>query len=178
MSSSYIFIGVILGPFGIEGGIRFKSFADSENSLKSYKIFYNSDGTQEFKVKKIRSDKKDTFVIYFETITSRTEAENFKNQQLYIDAAQLRSLKEDEYYHHYLIDSDVFNENKTKIGTIKKITDYGSGDLLEVFHDETGSLLLIPFNANFIKDIHLETRQLIIHQEDINMFLTLNGSVQ
>ena len=170
MSSSYIFIGVILGPFGIEGGVRFKSFADSEKSLKSYKIFHNSDGTQEFKVKKIRFDKKDTFIIYFETITSRTDAEKFKNQKLYIDATQLRSLKEDEYYHHHLMGLDVFNENKTKIGIIKKITDYGSGDVLEILHEEINSFLLIPFKTSFIKDIDLETRQIMIHQEDIDMF--------
>lgn len=177
MSSSYIFIGVITGPFGIEGGIRFKNFADSQNLLNSYKVFYNKEGSQEFKVKKIRWDKKDTFIIYFDRVMSRTEAEKIKGQKLYIKSSQLNDLQEEEYYHYHLIGLEIFDNENKKIGVVEKITDYGSGDLLEILVDNTNSLILIPFNKRFVQEIQLEQHRMIVDKEDIEQFLTLNGSV-
>lgn len=175
MSSSHIFIGVIMGPLGVEGGIRFKTFADSENLLNSYKVFYNIEGSQEFKVRKIRWDKKDIFVVYFEHVASRTEVEKLKGQKLYIKSSQLNDLQEEEYYYYHLIGLEVFDNESKKIGVVEKVTDYGSGDLLEILVDETNSLVLIPFNKRFVQEIQLEQHRMIIDKEDIKKFLTLNG---
>ena len=176
MISSFILMGVILRPFGVTGELCVKSFAESEQSFKSYKIFYTDDGCQEFKVKKIRADKKDVFILYFDHITSRTEAEKFKHQKLYVQSSQLKPLTADEYYHHELINLDVFDDNEQKIGVVKKVTNYGSDDLLEIKRDQENQLILIPFNARFIKCVQLSRHRVVVDHTDVNMLVSLNGA--
>ncbi len=70
-------------------------------------------------------------------------------------------LKENEYYYEDLIGLNTYNEENHLIGIVNDIIEVPQGIILEIKREK--DLKLIPFVDEFIKEISLDEKKIIIH---------------
>jgi 16S rRNA processing protein RimM len=175
-TSDYILIGLILGPTGLQGALRFRFYAESFDTLKSYKVFYDQAEQRQFRVKKISTYKTNTVTLYLEGITTLTQAQELKGVSLYVKHEQLKKLAQDEYYYHDIKGLVVKDEEKKEIGYIEKVSNYGSGPLLEIILQDTVlKSALVPFRKEFIKEVNLEKGYVLVDTLYFKAFCELEG---
>lgn len=146
-------MGVILAPQGIQGAVRVKSFTQEPLGLIQYSVLYTTDES-ELHPQSGRLLSSGNLVVKFKEIATRTDAEAFKNQNLYIKPEQLRPLEaENDYYYQDLQGLRVEDRDGNFIGTVQSIQNFGAGDVLEISLVQGGVQML-----SFMKDAVLEVR--------------------
>ena len=140
---NFILVGSLGRTIGLKGKIKLNSYTRPSENIKSYnKFFYKIDGTfKELKTQEISFSGKN-LAISFENIKSIEEAENLKNNEIFIKRDDLPKL-ENQFYWEELIGLRV--ESKKKIfGKVDSLMETGSNDVL-VVHDQNSKEILIPF---------------------------------
>jgi len=171
MQDTFIEIGRIMKPFGIKGELKVHFYIDDVLDLKDVKVFYVKDKNQEsgyksLEFKKISFDENPSYAkVIFSHINDRTEAEAWRLQSLYIEKSLMPVLNKGEYFIKDLLDLEVIYNHK-KIGKIINILDVGGQDIFVVEIDDGKQDLAIPFNDFYLKDIFLESRQIVFNNLD------------
>ena len=93
--------------------------------------------------------------------TSIDDVAYLVNKMIYISKNDLPTLNDGEFYWEDLIGMDVINHSGTKLGAIEKIENHGATDL--IFIKTTKDDLIIPFINDFIQDVDLEKKQLVLN---------------
>ncbi|MBN2424336.1 MAG: 16S rRNA processing protein RimM [Calditrichaceae bacterium] len=157
-------VGKILKPQGIKGELKVEiitSFPDHFTGLKE--LFVKRDNHwQTCLVENIRIEGRFAYIRFLD-VESRNDAEKLRGQFLYIPAEKLKELKEDEYYIHDLIDLEVFDDAGVRLGKIIGVENYQSNDAY-VLETETGESYLIPAVKDFIREINLSSKKMIINR--------------
>ena len=102
------------------------------------------------------------FVVHFQGVDDRTAAEALRGitLSLKVDPAELPD-DPDEFYDHQLVGLEVVLSDGSKVGTISEVIHLPSQDLLSVKR-EGDVEVLIPFVTEFVPDIDLETKRVMI----------------
>ncbi|MBL9028912.1 MAG: 16S rRNA processing protein RimM [Caedimonas sp.] len=176
-SSSKVLMGVILGAWGVRGAVRFKSYAESIEALESYNTFEDQTGHRKFKITRVSSVKENKVTLFLEGITTRTQAEHLKGLSLFVDRAQLGMLSDDEFYYHDLEGLVARDEQNHTIGHVKAIVHYGGREALDIaLLSDPASKLLIPFHKEFVKEINIKEKSMILDTAYVQSLLALEGS--
>ncbi|MHA6287970.1 ribosome maturation factor RimM [Maricaulis sp. CAU 1757] len=151
-----VFIAACAGAHGVKGECKVKSFAGNPADAFGYGPFLDKDGAGILTPKSARPVK-DGFVVRFEEVTDRDQAQALKGTQLFIPRSVLPELEDDEFYHADLIGLAVQALDGSPMGTLRAIHDYGAGDLLEITGtpDRKGSWML-PFTRQFVPHVSLD----------------------
>ena len=159
----YIEVGKIVGTHGIKGEVKVNS--DSSFKDERYKVgnvLYLNDQDKMIKIE-INSYRphKNLDLITFNNHTNINDVLKYVNCSIYVDEADLTELEEDEFYFEDLIDSNVVDDKGNEIGKIIDINEVPQGEIL-VIKKANGGKALIPFVNEFIKEIDLENKIVII----------------
>jgi 16S rRNA processing protein RimM len=139
-----ILVGVIIGPHGIRGEVKVKSFTDDPKAIATYRPLVSAAG-EKFEIVKIKAAT-DHFICTLKTVTDRNASEKLKGVELFITRAQLPA---GEIYFHDLIGKPVFNGNQ-QLGIVVGFENFGAGDVMDVKIEGRADTVLIPYNAVFI----------------------------
>ena len=152
-----ICIGKILGPHGIKGEVKIKSFTEIPKALFSLPVLYTSKENEVF-IQSFRiSKKQQEFIVRLASVFSRSEAELFKGMFLYTRRSLFQTLKdEDAFYHIDLIGLIVKDVQGNSLGKITAIYNFGAGDIIEIQFSDPFSSQMIPFSSEFFEDIYPE----------------------
>lgn len=137
-----ILIGKITSTHGVKGQVKIMSFCANPVDIGSYNPVYDKSGNS-LKIKitsKAQGKNLDIFIISIDGINNVNEAMTLRNSEVFIDRSQLKQEEEDEFYYVDIIGLDVIDEQKTNIGKVVDVMNYGAGDILE-----------IEFNDNFLQ---------------------------
>ena len=100
-------------------------------------------------------------VVELEGISSRTEAEAYRDAEVLVRKDALPRKEADEYFWYELLDIDVFLESGEYLGPISDIIATGSNDIYVIERGQKE--VLIPGTHEIIRDIDLETGKMMIH---------------
>ncbi len=90
------------------------------------------------------------------------EAGQFRNQWVYVRAADVPSLPEGQIYQYELFGFNVVDEEGTSLGELAEIIETGANDVY-VIRDSTGRELLLPAIPSVILDLDPARRLMRVH---------------
>lgn len=99
-------------------------------------------------------------LVRFEEILGMEAAQALAGADLQVAEDQLPPLEEGEYYHYQLIGLTVVTVQGRPVGTLRSIMETGSHDVYVV--EREGREALIPAVEDFIREIDLEARRMVI----------------
>ena len=156
----FVEIGLFIGPHGIKGEVKVKSFTEIPENLFVYEEFFLGNQTKPIKLKLVRKIKQNLICIV-EDVKTRNEAEKFKNLILYVRRDNLPSLNDDEFYQRDLLDFQVYNLERHNLGFVTSFNDFGGGLLVEV--EKNKKRFYLPIGKPFLKDINYKDKEVILN---------------
>lgn len=129
MSNKKVVVGKLFSAHGIRGALKFGSFTENPDTLFKLKPLYC--GENPVVIKKAGQG-----LLAIEGVTDRTQAETFRNRELWVYRDQLPPPKENEYYIEDLIGFKVLDADSETIGSVVAFHHYGAGDIMEVSVDK------------------------------------------
>ena len=156
----FVEIGLFIGPHGIKGEVKVKSFTEIPENLFVYEEFFLGNQTKPIKLKLVRKIKQNLICIV-EDIKTRNEAEKFKSLILYVRRDNLPSLNDDEFYQRDLLDFQVYNLERHNLGFVTSFNDFGGGLLVEV--EKNKKRFYLPIGKPFLKDINYKDKEVILN---------------
>jgi len=156
----FVEVGLFIGPHGIKGEVKVKSFTEIPENFFVYEEFFLGNQTKPIKLKLVRKIKQNLICIV-EDIKTRNEAEKFKNLILYVRRDNLPLLKDDEFYQRDLLDFQVYNLERHNLGFVTSFNDFGGGLLVEV--EKNKKRFYLPIGKPFLKDINYKDKEVILN---------------
>ena len=123
-----VVVGRVVKPWGIAGGVVVESMTDNPSRFQSGAQMWL--GEELCTVSSARRDK-ERWVVRFEGVGDRDEAEALRGAELVVDASALQPLAGDQYYVHELIGCRVESPEGESLGTVTGVVP-GPRDWLEV----------------------------------------------
>ncbi|MBC9130162.1 ribosome maturation factor RimM [Frischella sp. Ac48] len=167
-TENLIIVGKLGSSYGIRGWLRVFSFTEEPDSLFDYKPWYiqRAGKWQEVEVESFKPHNQDT-IVKLKGIDDRDDANLLTNFEIYVNAQDLPSLDEGDFYWKDLIGCKVVTINGYDLGQVSDLMETGSNDVLVVkanLKDAFGAKeRLIPFvEEQFIKQVDLSTKQITV----------------
>lgn len=167
-TENLIIVGKLGSSYGIRGWLRVFSFTEEPDSLFDYKPWYiqRSGKWQEVEVESFKPHNQDT-IVKLKGIDDRDDANLLTNFEIYVNAQDLPSLDEGDFYWKDLIGCKVVTINGYDLGQVSDLMETGSNDVLVVkanLKDAFGAKeRLIPFvEEQFIKQVDLSAKQITV----------------
>lgn len=163
MSSNEVFLGKIIGVFGVKGWVKIYSYCRPKEDIFKYQKFYAYLNSQKIELNLLAFQKQQQGLIAsFKEINDRDRALSFKDSELFISKEQLPKLENNEVYWQDLIGLKVFNLQNLQLGIVKELFENPKNDILVVDNQENE--ILIPFiRGVFIEKIDLEAQKIIVN---------------
>ncbi len=170
--TSFVVLGRIGAPFGIQGFVHVQSFTEFADDLLEYDPWHikvrdvkpeHGKVWKPFRVLDARKHGKG-LVARLEGCENREDAQRLTNLEIGIERDRLPDLVEGDYYWVDLIGLDVINEEGVHLGKVKELLETGANDVLVVWNDEKDTEYLIPYvPEEYILKIDLEAQQILVH---------------
>ncbi len=103
---------------------------------------------------------KDGWLVAFDGVESRSDAEALRGRYLLRAVSELRPLAEGECYQHDLIGLEVVTTDGRRVGVVREIYEQAAADLLEVVGDAREHL--IPFREGIVVRIDIDAGRLVV----------------
>lgn len=155
--NDYLSVGRIVGVHGVNGNIKvFSNSGDSSDFKAGIHLLVRSasDQTHYCTVQWCKPHGRH-FLLSFEEVNSRDQAEAIVGSQLLALRTDLPDLEDDTYYYDDIIGLAVYASDGTYIGHVKTIIPTGSNDVYVVVDGETGAECLVPALHSVIQEIDL-----------------------
>ncbi len=153
----------ILGPFGIQGWIKLKTFTESPDGLAGHPSWWlktqqgwRSADLEEFRVRPAAVSAK------LEGVDDRDAAEALRGVEVAITREDLGEAAQGELYWVDLVGLEAVNLQGESLGRVEELLRTGGADVL-VLRGERERL--IPFVADFVKSVDRETGRITVDWE-------------
>ena len=164
----WLVVGLITSPHGINGKVNVKSLSDFEERFikpglrwlqKSDELPSKQQLTSGF-----QQPGKDNFIIKFQGISTRNEAEKLKGHKILVKTDVIPKLKKEEYHLIELLNLEVKMLENKKLKIIGKVIDLDNekNNLLVIELFKTQKRVLIPFVNEIVPTIDIRNNFLII----------------
>ena len=170
MTDKRILIGRILGPHGLKGEVKIKSFTEAPLDLASYGAVIASDG-RKFALEHERLQG-DVVVASIKGLADRTSAESLRGLDLYVDRADLPATDEDEFYHSDLIDLPVVDASGAEVGRVIAFHNFGGGDVMEV--KRGAASVFVPFTVAMVPTVDVKGGRVVLSSDGLAAMLEAN----
>lgn len=138
-SDTRIFVGRVVGVFGIKGWVKIRSETEPLENIFSYSsLWLKSDaaGTNATEIKFDQWQRQGKGLIaHIEGVDDRNLAAEFVKAEIWIDKQEMPELSEGRYYWHQLIGMSVHSvgeQGETLLGTVANMLETGANDVLVV----------------------------------------------
>lgn len=124
-------VGAIVGPHGIRGEVKLRPLTEFPERLRQFKELRlrlpEGDETR-YRVRSMR-DQQGVFIVKFEGIDTRNDAETLRGAQVVIDMADAAPLPEGRYYEHQILGLRVVTPDGEELGVVREIMPGASNDV-------------------------------------------------
>jgi 16S rRNA processing protein RimM len=156
-------MGRILGPFGIQGWVKLKTFTESPDGLADHALWWLrtkagwiSAVPEEFKVRPAATSAK------LAGVDDRSGAEPLRGCDVAVTRDDLGEAGEGEYFWVDLVGLAVVNLQGEALGQVEELLRAGGSDVLVVRGERER---LIPFVADFVKAVDREAKRITVDWE-------------
>ena len=158
----YLLVGSLRRPHGVRGEMVMEVLTDFPERLKpETKVFVGpSRNPVVIEGTRIHGE---GLLIKFEGVGTPEEAGRYRNQPVYVTAADRPPLPDGQFYEHQVIGfSVVEDESNELIGTLSGIMRTGANDVYVVARPD-GSEVLLPVIASVVLKLDVGTRTVRVH---------------
>jgi 16S rRNA processing protein RimM len=156
-------MGRVLGPFGIQGWIKLKTFTEDPDGLARHpnwwlrtKSGWRSAVLQDFKVRPAAVSAR------LEGVDDRNAAEALRGFDVAVTRDDLGDAAEGEIYWVDLVGLEVVDLQGGKLGRVEELLRTGGSDVLVVRGERER---LIPFIADYVKSVDREAGRITVEWE-------------
>ena len=161
MSERQILLGRIIGPHGLKGEVKIKSFTTDPLDIASYGPVATGDGRL-FRLTNVRLHG-DLVVAGIKGVADRNLAEALKGLELKIDRDEMPETNDGEFYEADLVGLAVFDEGGDKVGEALGFQNFGAGELLEIKRT-TGRTAFVPFANAMVPEVDIEKGRIVLSE--------------
>ena len=159
---NFITVGKVLNSFGLKGQVKVDVYLEDLTVLKTADIFFLGDVLLERKIRFLKRTKKSTWIAAIPDTKNKEQADQLKGHLIYIETKHLPSLMTDEFYYKDLRGLQIKIEGSIQKGFVNDVSNFGSGDILEVSLDDRTATIYIPFNKDNVSKIDLAHKTIIL----------------
>lgn len=167
-----ICVGKIVGPHGLRGLIRLRSFTEDPEAIARYPVVDAAGVSRRVTLKTPMAEE---FIVEIEGVNNREQAEALRGQQLFVSRDKLPELKQREYYLADLVGLRVDDAAGKALGSVHAVHDFGAGILLDIKLTD-GRTAMLPFRDAFVPTVALNDGYVVITPPED--WLTVPGSKQ
>ena len=165
MPGDLVVMARVLGPYGIRGWLKARTFTASPAGLLAYPTWWlgNDDGPwREFTVLEAR-EHSDTVVAHLDGLSVREQVGPWRGANIAVPRAALPRLSEGEVYLAELVGLTVVNRTGATLGRATGVLDTGAHPVLRVARDggESGERL-IPLVPAYVDAIDLGHARIVV----------------
>lgn len=154
-------LGIVLGPQGVRGRVRVKSFTERPSAIAEYGPLSDERGTRRFVLRAV-GETRGAVLAEIDGVGDRNAAETLRGLRLYAERAALPATDAREFYHADLIGMRVEQRGAATLGTVKAIHDFGAGPLIEVALSGSGRTVMLPFNDAAVPVVDVEHGVMVV----------------
>jgi len=140
-----VVLGIVTGVHGVGGMVKVKSFTQDPYAIADYGPLWLGDTGKKLTIDHLQAHK-DIFLVRFEGVSGRNEAEALKGLELKVERTVLPTPEEGEFYFADLAGLAVKRQDGQVIGKVVEVVNFGGGDLLEIAFDGRKKTELLAFN--------------------------------
>ena len=157
----HTWIATIVGVHGVKGAVRAKYLTNTPDYYTNEKAFFLEKEGNLSALNIIRiSQSKNCWIILFEEINSRNDAEVLKGCRLLLPDGQLKPLGSNEVFVHQIIGCRVEDQRGRILGEITDFLETGANNVYEVSNGS--SAFLVPDVPHVVLEFNVETKRMII----------------
>ena len=157
----YIKVGRIINTHGIRGELKVFPLTDNLDRFDDLKIVYIGNNKEKVEIEQVKYHK-GLAIIKLKEFDNINQVLKFKDDFLYIDVEDKVELPEDHYFIFDIVDCNVYDTKGRKIGVVTDVLQYTSNDVYVVKDKEKNKEYLIPAVKEFVVDIDVENKKIII----------------
>lgn len=160
----YLAVGFLRRAHGVHGEIMMDVHTDFPERLRSGRKLFVGEKHKPVTLASVRTHAKGRLV-KFEGVESPEEGAQYRNQWVYVRAADVPPLPAGQMYQHELFGFKVVDEDGNLLGELAEIIATGANDVY-VVRDESGREILLPAIPSVILDLDREQRLMHVHLLD------------
>ena len=157
----YLTVGFLRRPHGVRGEIIMDLHTDFPERMKHGRKLFVGDEHQPMTLTSVRPHRSG-MLVKFRGIETPEDAGQFRNQWVYVRAADVPSLPQGQIYQHDLFGFNVVDEHDHPLGQLVEILETGANDVY-VVKDESGREILLPAIPSVILDLNFGQRLMRVH---------------
>lgn len=161
MAKERVMLGIVLGPQGVRGRVRVKSFTERPAAIAEYGPLSDERGLRRFALRAV-GETRGAVLAEIDGVADRNAAETLRGLRLYAERTALPATGQGEFYHADLIGIRVSQRDGSALGSVKAIHDFGAGPLIEVALSGTGRTVLLPFNDTVVPVVDVEGGAMVV----------------
>ena len=152
---TWVCVAAVATAHGVRGALKLRCFTENPEDVAAYGPVYDEQGHRLFTLSVIASAKGGV-IVKAEGVDDRESAEALRGQELFVPRSKLPELEDDdEFYYSDLEGLVAARKGGERFGLVKRVTNHGAGDLLDIAGDD-GEHYLIPFDHLSVPVIDLE----------------------
>jgi 16S rRNA processing protein RimM len=158
---AFLAVGKVRRPHGVAGDVLVEIYTDFPEHLKPMAVVYAGENHLALTICRQRFHN-NGLLLAFTGFTTPEQVSRFRNQILYIAAADASELPEGEYYFHELLGLTVTDDTGKLLGEVSEIIQTGANDVY-VVRTGGGHEILLPAIAEVILDIDMQSKSMKVH---------------
>jgi len=158
---AFLAVGKVRRPHGVHGEVVVEIYSDFPERLSPNRVIYIGEDHVKLVISSQRPHN-EGLLLGFEGVTTPEQAGRYRNQVLFISAAEVSDLPKGEFYFHELLDLEVMDEVGNSLGILTEILETGANDVY-VVTDATGHELLLPAIPEVVLAVDLDARIIKVH---------------
>ena len=159
---NFITVGKVLNSFGLKGQFKVDVYLEDLTVLKTADIFFIGDFLLKSKIQFLKRTKKSTWIATNPETKNKEQADQLKDHLIYTETRHFPSLMTDEFYYKDLKGLQIKIQGSVQKGFVNNVSNFGSGDILEVSLDDRKATIYIPFNKDNVSKIDLAHRTITL----------------
>ena len=157
----HTWIATIVGAHGIKGAVRARYVTDTPDYYLKEKVFFlEKEGILSALNIISINNSKNCWIILFDEIHSRNDAEVIKGCRLLLPDCKLRPLEANEFFLHKIIGCQVEDQKGRILGKITDFLETGANNVYEVSNGS--SAFLVPDVPHVVLELNVESKRMII----------------
>lgn len=153
-----ICVGKIVGPHGLRGLVRLRSFTEDPEAIAKYPVV---DAAGKSRCVTLKTPMAEEYIAEVEGVNSREQAEAMRGQQLFVLRDKLPELKQREYYLADLVGMRADDAEGKPVGSVHAVHDFGGGVLLDI-KLVSGQTAMLPFRDAFVPTVAINDGYIVI----------------
>jgi 16S rRNA processing protein RimM len=154
--SDPIVIGFIGPPHGVRGTVRVRPAGTGRHLREGVEPFI---GAGRRRIIGARATGKG-FLVDFEGIGSREEAEALRSEELRLERSELDEPDEGEFYVEDLVGLTALGDSGEAIGVVSEVFETPAHEVLSIRSD--AGELLVPFTLEYVPEVHVDAGHIVV----------------